>query len=102
MVDKGDFYEIHVDLPGVSKEDIEISVTDDIFHIQGHRKQVHEDNSEFSSRLERSFGKVERWLKLPRGADGTKANAKFENGVLLVTFPKIEGEATNVKKLTIE
>ena len=60
------------------------------------------DDSEFSHKIERTFGKIERSIRLPRDADSTKATAKFENGVLLVDFPKLAGVESGVKKIVIE
>jgi HSP20 family molecular chaperone IbpA len=62
---------------------------------------MHEVDSEFTHKIERTFGKVERTLRLPKDADGTKAIAKFEGGVLLVTFPKIPGIESGAKRITI-
>lgn len=101
LIDKGTEYEIHCDLPGVAKEDLEVQITEDMVYIRGVRRQVHEEDTEFTHRIERTFGKVERTLRLPKNADTGKAKAKFEGGVLLVSFPKIPGIESGIKRIEI-
>ena len=85
----------------MAKEDLEVQITDDLVYIRGVRRQVHEEDTEFSHRIERTFGKVERTLRLPKNADTGKAAAKFEGGLLLVSFPKIPGIDSGVKRIEI-
>lgn len=83
-------YTLVADLPGLKKEDIEISLTDDVVTIKGERKQEQEQNASGWHVFERNCGAFQRSFRLPRGVDGGNVNAKFENGVLTVTLPKPE------------
>jgi HSP20 family protein len=83
-------YVIRADLPGLSEEDIEIQVKDDVLTISGERKSEHQDSGEGFYRVERSFGRFSRSLDLPAGVDVAAVTAAFENGVLEVRVPKSE------------
>ena len=77
---------VEMDAPGLSHDDIEVSVHEGILTIQGERKQVREHNGYDA----RSYGRFERQLRLPTGVDAEKVDAKLANGVLSLTLPKVE------------
>jgi HSP20 family protein len=83
-------YVIRADLPGLSEEDVEIQVKDDVLTISGERKSEHHDSSEGFYRVERAFGRFSRSLDLPAGVNAASVTAEFENGVLEVRVPKPE------------
>jgi HSP20 family protein len=83
-------YVIRADLPGLSREDIEIQVKDDVLAISGERKSERHDNGEGFHRVERSFGRFSRSLDLPAGVDAAAVTAEFEDGVLEIRVPKPE------------
>jgi len=92
-------YQVHVDLPGVNKEDLDISFSDGCMTIKAERKEVQEVNSDRVHKVERSFGKVQRTMMLPKNADCDQASASLKDGVLAVAFPKREIKKT--KKITV-
>lgn len=78
-----------VELPGMRKEDIEISLQDGMLVIGGERKeQVNETNG--ATRTERHMGKFRRSITLPSRVDLNKVNATYQDGILTVTLPKAE------------
>lgn len=83
-------YTITADLPGVKKEDISLSVHDNVVTIKGERKQETEKQEKGYRRVERVYGNFQRAFQIPRGVDATKVEAKYENGVLNVVLPKPE------------
>jgi HSP20 family protein len=83
-------YVVRADLPGLSEEDIEIQVKDDVLTISGERKSEHHDSGEGFYRVERAFGRFSRSLDLPAGVDPASVSAEFEKGVLEVRVPKPE------------
>jgi len=96
--DKG--YYLEVDLPGVNKEDIEISVNEGILTISGERKLQRKEEKENYTRIESFFGRFERSFKLPADADADNIEAKYENGVLKLFIPrrqKAEGKKIEIK-----
>ncbi|HEU4735408.1 MAG TPA: Hsp20/alpha crystallin family protein [Solirubrobacterales bacterium] len=83
-------YVLRADLPGLTKDDIEIEVKDGVLSISGERKSEHHENGEGFYRIERSFGRFSRSLDLPAGVDAASVAAEFDNGVLEVRIPKPE------------
>ena len=77
---------ISAELPGVSEDDIQVELTDDILTIRGE-KQMQETDAQHHVR-ERSFGAFSRSIQLPFVADPNHLEASFANGVLTVTVPK--------------
>lgn len=78
---------IRADLPGLSKDDIDVNITDDAVVIRGERQQEKEENEEGYYRSERSYGSFYREIPLPSGANAEEANATFRDGVLEITLP---------------
>ena len=83
-----DQYTVHAELPGLKKEEIEISLNGDTLTISGERKQ--ETKSEEGFRTERFFGKFQRSVILPMPVNGEKVNATYKDGVMTVVLPKAE------------
>jgi HSP20 family protein len=79
-----------VELPGMRKEDIEISLQDGVLTIGGERKSEEGGTGENASRTERFTGKFRRSVTLPTRVDANKVNATYKDGLLTVTLPKAE------------
>jgi HSP20 family protein len=86
---EGDFV-LRADLPGLTRDDVDIAVTDNVLTVSGERRFEHEDRKEGFYRLERGAGSFSRSLTLPEGVDAEAIQASFENGVLEVRIPKPE------------
>jgi HSP20 family protein len=84
-------YLVKTDLPGLTKEDININVEDGVMTISGEKKRETEKKDKHYSRYERSYGKFSRSFSLPNNVDSKKVEAKYHNGVLVVTLTKTEG-----------
>jgi len=78
-----------VELPGMRKEDIEISLHDGTLTISGERKKE-SSNGESSERSERYVGRFRRSISLPVRVDASKVSATYRDGILTVTLPKAE------------
>ena len=81
---------VKVELPGMKKEDISLSLHDDLLTITGERRQDETRTGKGSLRNERFFGRFERTVNLPTQVDGTRVSASYENGILTITLPKAE------------
>ncbi|KAM6501919.1 HSP20-like chaperone [Amanita muscaria] len=88
------------ELPGLSKENLDINVHDGQLTISGESKISSEHEESGYAVRERKFGKFSRTIKLPRGVTDEQIKASLENGVLTVTFPKSISE-TAPKKIAI-
>ncbi|KAJ3251082.1 hypothetical protein HDU77_006141 [Chytriomyces hyalinus] len=94
-------YLVHADLPGIPKEQVQISVKDDILTLSGERLQQREEKDEHRHIVERSQGKFSRSLRLPRDANVEDVKATMEHGVLeLVVGKKVKEDGA--KKITIQ
>jgi HSP20 family protein len=80
---------ITAELPGVTEQDIDVSLDDDVLTIRGEKKFERTDDKENFHFVERSYGTFQRSLRLPFPVDPEQVQASFENGVLTVTVPKI-------------
>ena len=78
-----------VELPGMRKEDIEISLHDGMLTIGGERKEENAEGEQ-AARSERFVGKFRRSISLPTRVDSNKVNATYRDGILTVTLPKAE------------
>ncbi|HEX4639410.1 MAG TPA: Hsp20/alpha crystallin family protein [Chthoniobacterales bacterium] len=78
-----------LELPGMRKEDIEISLHDGTLTISGERKSS-ASNGENAERTERYVGSFRRSITLPARVDANKVNATYRDGILTVTLPKAE------------
>lgn len=79
---------VKADLPEVKKEDVKVSVEDGVLTVTGERRFEKEEKDKKYHRIERSYGNFFRSFTLPDGADGSKVNAEFKDGVLKVHLPK--------------
>jgi HSP20 family protein len=105
LVETEDHLVLRGDLPGMTEDDVDIEIKDNVLTVSGERKSESEDKREGYHRVERSFGGFSRSLTLPQGIDPERVDAKFENGVLEVQIPKpAEAKPTRVQigKGTVE
>ncbi|NIT58045.1 MAG: Hsp20 family protein [Aliifodinibius sp.] len=83
-------YIVEVELPGLSKKDIQINCQDNVLSIEGERKHTHKEERPGYLRSERSFGAFKRSIILPASIVEDKVKASFKEGILRVTVPKAE------------
>lgn len=83
-------YIVKMDLPGVNKDDVKISLESNILTIKGEKKQEREEKEKNFHRVERSYGSFQRSFTLPTSLKSDKIDAVFADGVLSVTLPKLE------------
>jgi HSP20 family protein len=83
-------YTIKVELPGVNKEDVRVSVEGGVLSISGERKTEKEEKNKKYHRIERTYGSFARSFTLPEGTASDRVGAEFKDGVLKVHLPKDE------------
>jgi HSP20 family protein len=84
-------YMVKADIPGVKKEDINVSINGNQVTVSAEVKEEKESSGEGMIRSERYYGQQYRSFTLPQEVDESKAEAKYENGVLQLTLPKKPG-----------
>lgn len=90
LYDDKDSFVVSVELPGMKKEDIDLSLHDGVLTISGERRHERENKEGETFRSERYFGKFQRSVSLPAVVDSSKVKASYKDGVLTVHLPKAE------------
>ncbi len=97
-----DNVEIRCDLPGVKKDDIDISVSDNLLTIKGEKKDEKEEKEETYYRRESWSGAFQRTVSLPDSVDPDNAKAEMKDGVLQLTMPKREEKKRKQIKVDVK
>ena len=92
---------IRADLPGLSKDDVNVDISEHTLTIEGERKQEHESTEGSVYTSERSYGHFRREIPLPEGVNPDTAKANFKNGTLEITLDA-PVTAKNQRRITIE
>jgi HSP20 family protein len=87
--DKDNFY-VRVELPGMTKEDIELALHEGCLSLSGERKTERTHAEAEVLRAERFFGRFQRTVSLPSPVANDKVKAQYKDGILTVTLPKTE------------
>lgn len=103
VTDEGDHYLLETDLPGFEKKDITLDIHDDMLTIRAERKSKVEekDKKDKVIRMERSYGSYQRSFDIS-GIDADQIKAKYTDGVLSLTLPKLERSLPQGRRLEIE
>jgi len=92
---------VKVEIPGLSKDDIDLTIEGNTLTIKGEKKKEHEIKEEDYYRSERVFGSFSRSIELPADVKTDKVNASFKDGVLEVRLPKTEEAKKNIVKVKV-
>lgn len=87
--ERDDAYRVVVELPGVKKDDVKISLKDNVLTISGEKKYDKKIERKDFQHAERVYGSFQRCFRLPELVDQEKISAEFENGVLNIVIPKL-------------
>ena len=103
MTDEGDHSLLETDLPGFEKKDITLDIHDDMLTIRAERKSKVEEKDQKDKviRMERSYGSYQRSFDIS-GVDADQIKAKYTDGVLRLTLPKLERPLPQGRRLEIE
>ena len=100
IVENNNSYGLTIELPGMNKEDVKVTLENDLLTIRGEKKFDVEKKSENYRRIERSYGSFERSFTLPGTINAKDIDAKFNNGVLTLILPK--SEETKAKTINVK
>ena len=90
VYEKGDNIIIDAEIPGLKKEDIEVTVENQMLTLRGEKKETKEVKRDGFYQSERFYGKFQRAVALPAAVDESKIEATYKDGILTVTMPKSE------------
>ena len=102
LIDKKDALLIRAEIPGVAKDNIKVNVMEDRVDVSARLERKKEEKEENYYCYERTYGAWQRSFSLPEKVKSERAKAKYKDGVLEITLPKIEEEKEKKKELKIE
>lgn len=95
-------YLIKAEIPGVNKDDVQVSIDNGILTLQGERKEEEESQGLQFHRVERFHGSFSRSFTLPPTVDPQQVKAAFHDGVLTVTLSKRPGAESGAQQVPVE
>jgi len=101
VFERGKDLVVRADLPGLSREDVDVELDDDALIIRGERQSDVEDEDDGFYRTERSYGSFYRAIPLPEGIEASGCNATFKDGVLEVTLPKPQQQPSRARRIDV-
>jgi HSP20 family protein len=102
IYEEGDDVVVKTELPGMTKDDISVTLKDDLITISGEKKRGEKIEQEHYYRVEVSYGVFSRTFRLPVEVQGEKVKAKFKDGILEIRIPKTEEEKKKGIKIEIK
>jgi len=90
IAEHDDQFVVKVELPGVNKDEVKITLENNILTIRGEKKQEKETKKENYHRVERSYGSFQRSFTLPTTVKSDKIDAVYKDGILQIALPKAE------------
>ncbi|MBN1348088.1 Hsp20/alpha crystallin family protein [candidate division KSB1 bacterium] len=90
VVENDNNFELKAELPGMKRNEINITFKDDVLTLSGDRKYEVKESNDHYHRIERRYGKFQRSFSLPKNVKSDAIKANYENGVLTVNIPKSE------------
>jgi len=95
IAEHDDEYLVKVELPGVNKEDVKITIESNVLTIREKRNRKRETKKENYHRVERNYGSFQRSFTLPSTVKSEKIDASYKDGILSVSLPKAEEAKRN-------
>jgi HSP20 family protein len=102
VYEKGDDVVVKAEIPGMSKDDIEVNLTDTTLTITGEKRKEEEVKQQDYYSCERSFGSFSRTIDLPAAVNSEQAKATFKDGILEVRLPKTEEAKRKAIKVEVK
>jgi HSP20 family protein len=101
MYEGDEAFTLTAELPGFSKDDVQVEIKDNRLTLSGERKREAEVKEARYYRVERAYGAFQRSIRLPAMVDADKAEAVFKDGVLKLTLPKAEEAKPKAISITV-
>jgi len=101
LIETKEHYVLRADLPGLSDEDVDVKLEDNVLTISGERTAQHPQDAQGYYRIERAFGSFARSLTLPDGVNPDAVQGHFDRGVLEIMIPKPEQKKPRQVQITL-
>jgi HSP20 family protein len=102
VVDTGKAVRITAELPGMSRDDVDVEIQEGSLILSGQKKEEHVEEQEGYYRAERSFGSFRRVIPMPEDLNFDKCEARFKDGVLNVTLPKRSNGKSKTSRVEVK
>jgi HSP20 family protein len=102
IVERGNELVVRADLPGLTPDDVQIDIDDQVLTISGERQEREEDRRDGFYRSERSYGAFTRSIALPEGVDEEQVSANFEHGVLEIHVPLPDPQRPRGRRVQVQ
>jgi len=102
VVDEEKVLRVTAELPGMTKDDVKLSIDGDVLTIRGEKRNEEESKESGVFRTERYYGFVQRSIPLPSNLDHDRTEASFDNGVLTVRLPKTTKAADKTRQIPVQ
>ena len=93
---------VKMEIAGISKDDLEITLNDRMLLVRGHRKDPCRQRRCSFRQMEIDYGHFERHIVIPRSVDGRRGRAQFDNGFLQIELPKSQQSEHAAVTIVIE
>ena len=90
ILEQDDSFVLEAELPGLKKDDVKISVQDNILTLRGEKKDEQKESKKGYLRIETNYGSFTRSFTLPTTINSSKIEAEFKDGILKIQIPKAE------------
>ena len=102
LTDTGTDYRLTAELPGLTEDDVELSVAEGVLTLSGEKREEKDRKEDSTSISERRYGAFSRQVRLPADVDADKISASMKKGVLTVTLAKDADAAARARKIAID
>jgi HSP20 family protein len=102
MYERDNQMNFEFEVPDINKEDLVLLISNDLIVVEGIKREKHKKGIKNYICMERIYGKFQRMVKIPSIVDTKNAKAKYKDGILTVTFPKIRERRSKSLKITID
>lgn len=102
VIDNNKVVTVTAELPGLSEDDIELSISDDFLTIRGERRTDRKTDDGGVIVHERVYGAFQRTLLLPDGVYADAASASFKNGILTIEIPKTPESIASIRRIPVQ
>ena len=102
VIENEDSLRVEIEIPGVEKENVKVEVVGDMLILEGIKRDSESQDRLNYICMERRFGCFRRTVPLPAVGDRANVKASHENGVLIITLPKLRDRRKTIRKIDIE
>jgi len=102
VLEKDNNFELHVYIPGMKKEEIEVSVEKDLLTVKGERRVEKTEENVHYRKMESQFGTFSRTFVLPKNIQADQIEAEYKDGILQIVLPKTEATKAVSSTITVK